>query len=40
MNLFTKQKLISNIEKKTWGEEDKFGVCDQQIQTTTYKTDK
>ena len=40
INLFTKQKQISNVEKNTWGEEDKLGIWDQQIHTTTYKTDK
>ena len=37
---------LTNIEnnlivtKGDWGEKDKLRVCDQQIQTTVYKTDK
>ena len=45
-NLFTKQKQTHGHRKQTYGYQeerrgkDKLGVWDQQIQTTTYKTDK
>ena len=35
-----KTEIDFQYRKKTWGEEDKLGVWDQQIHTTTYKTDK
>ena len=46
MNLLTKQKQTHRHRKQTYGYQrgkvggrDKLGVCDQQIQTTAYKTD-
>ena len=46
MSLFTKQKQTHRHRKQTYsyqrgkGERDKFGVWDQQIQTTIRKVDK
>ena len=46
MDLFTKQKQTHSHRKQTYGYQrgkgvrNKLGVQDQQIQTTTYKTDK